>query len=507
MNSCAVAFRIALIWISGVLVVAGSLSDSPAQDSVQEAGVFVPRQIVQAGCGQCLFDMPGDGCDLAVRIAGVALFVDGSGIDDHGDAHAADGLCNQIRQAIASGTIRGGRFVADEFRLVESAPPAPRSSEAIFEEVWSTARDHFYRADMAGIDWGQAKADLLPAAAAAPDRVNLSGVINQLLDRLQTSHTHYYTPDDVEYYHLADIFSAGPLGMELLPQFPDGVVRYNGIGVFTRKIDGKWFVVGAIHGGPAALAGIQRGTEIVSVDGRPFEPTGSFRGKAGVPVDIVIQATADPNERRSVRLTPAEIRPHAFLLQAMKDSMHIIESGGKKIGYVRIWSYAGSQFHELLVEAVTTGSLSHADALIIDLRDGWGGADPEYLQLFNRQIPRMVSIDRAEGRFVFDSHWRKPAALLVNEGTRSGKELIAYGFLKAKLGPVVGARTAGAVVAGTLIPIAPDGLLYLATRGVEVDGEVLEGRGVEPDVVVPWDLPYADALDPQLQRAIDLLSR
>ena len=32
--------------------------------------------------------MPGNGCDLAVRIDGQVYYVDGSSIDDHGDAHA-----------------------------------------------------------------------------------------------------------------------------------------------------------------------------------------------------------------------------------------------------------------------------------------------------------------------------------------------------------------------------------------------------------------------------------
>jgi len=39
-----------------------------------------------------------------------------------------------------------------------------------------------------------------------------------------------------------------------------------------------------------------------------------------------------------------------------------------------------------------------------------------------------------------------------------------------------------------------------------VDGEVLEGRGVAPDVVVPFDVRYSDGEDPQLERALEILS-
>ena len=54
----------------------------------------------------------------AVRIDGVAYFVDGTHIDDHGDAHAQDGFCNSIRHADVEGEIVDGRFVARSFRLV-----------------------------------------------------------------------------------------------------------------------------------------------------------------------------------------------------------------------------------------------------------------------------------------------------------------------------------------------------------------------------------------------------
>ena len=45
--------------------------------------------------------------------------------------------------------------------------------------------------------------------------------------------------------------------------------------------------------------------------------------------------------------------------------------------------------------------------------------------------------------------WRKPVAMLVNGSTRSGKEILAYGFKKYQLGEVIGSRTEGAVLAAT----------------------------------------------------------
>jgi hypothetical protein len=76
-------------------------------------------QVVEASCGECQFHLPGKGCQLAVRIDGKAYFVDGTGIDDHGDAHAQDGFCEAIRKAEVQGEIVNNRFQATYFRVIK----------------------------------------------------------------------------------------------------------------------------------------------------------------------------------------------------------------------------------------------------------------------------------------------------------------------------------------------------------------------------------------------------
>lgn len=75
-------------------------------------------QVVDVACGECKFGMKGKSCDLAVRIDGKSYFLDGTKIDEHGDAHAKDGFCKTIRQAEVTGTIEGDRFKATSFKLL-----------------------------------------------------------------------------------------------------------------------------------------------------------------------------------------------------------------------------------------------------------------------------------------------------------------------------------------------------------------------------------------------------
>lgn len=75
-------------------------------------------QVLETACGQCMFGLKEKGCTLAVRINGKAYFVDGTTIDEHGDAHAADGFCNAIRKAAVQGDLVKDRFSATYFSLL-----------------------------------------------------------------------------------------------------------------------------------------------------------------------------------------------------------------------------------------------------------------------------------------------------------------------------------------------------------------------------------------------------
>ena len=88
--------------------------------TVQNPDPVNPLLLTEAGCGKCQFGLPGKSCDLAVRIDGKAHFVEGTKIDDHGDAHAKDGFCNAIRNAEVQGEIKDNKFIATYFKLLNT---------------------------------------------------------------------------------------------------------------------------------------------------------------------------------------------------------------------------------------------------------------------------------------------------------------------------------------------------------------------------------------------------
>jgi carboxyl-terminal processing protease len=401
-----------------------------------------------------------------------------------------------------TGLIRANELLAQTTTVQHEAEAADL---AVFEEVWRTVRDHFYDPTFRGLDWAAVREKYRPLAAAAASDAERSAVINRMLSELASSHTWHYTASDPAYFQLLDIFS-GVLRQPLRRLFPDGQVTYPGLGMFTRQLDGKSFIAGILDGLPARQAGLVVGDEILAAGGEPFHPINSFATKVGQEVTLTIRRRVDgPTE--DVVVVPARIKPNEAFLKAMEESARIIDAAGARIGYIHVWSYAGSQYQQLLEREVSSGKLKDADALVWDLRDGWGGAETEYLHLFTGRAPTTTLINRDGRVSVANANWRKPVAMLVNGGTRSGKEILAYGFKEYGIGEVIGSHTASAVLAGRAYLLGDGSLLLLAVADVLVDGQRLEGVGVMPTISVPFPLAYAQGKDPQLDRAVDVLSR
>lgn len=381
--------------------------------------------------------------------------------------------------------------------LLSRAEP---SQAKVFEQVWQTVNDNFYDAKFNGVDWKAMRQKYAPQAAQARSPAALAVVVNQMLAELNASHTHYYTSAEPEYYQLAGVFWQRGIQRQLKPFLPDGKLEYVGIGASTRDLDGKTFMRAVLDGSPAAKAGLKVGDQLITVDGQPFQPVQSFAGKADRPVAIQIQRTSN-TAPQTIAVPPKRLDPTTMFLDAMKASVQVIDRGGKKIGYIHVWSYADDAYQRQL-EQELSDRLSQADGLVWDLRDGWGGAEPSYLNPFTAPALNVTFTNRNGTKGGFDLPWKKPVVMLVNQGSRSGKEILAYGFRQFHVGKIVGSKTAGAVLAGRAYIMQDGSLLYLAVADVLVDGQRLEGKGVVPDIDVPFPVPYAQGHDPQKESAI-----
>ena len=301
-------------------------------------------------------------------------------------------------------------------------------------QIVKLVREHFLNAQAAE-QWAAQHEHF---ADRARDEASFSRLAKSALADLKTSHTGYYDRDDPEYYALLSIFAQGALYCQPSSGTAQGPTSPR------RTLSGSFS-----PGAPRRRLGSGAGTgSRLPTASRSIASTHSG-GEQGSPWRVRVRRHQTENPI-TVSITPRRIEPKKEWLEAQKAGSRIIEERGKRIGYVPMFSCAGDEFLDALQE-ILTDKLREADALVIDFRDGFGGCNPSFVNLFNRQPPVLTSIDRNGEKQVMDAQWRKPVVLLINGGSRSGKEVVAAALKKHKLATLVGERTAGAVVCGQML--------------------------------------------------------
>jgi carboxyl-terminal processing protease len=384
--------------------------------------------------------------------------------------------------------------------LALAAEP-PVSGHAVFDRAVKLVWENFYDESALGNFGEDVRAAIedpaAPINAQAPE-ARIDEAIDTLLASLDASHMGRYTPDDVFRYAVRRDLR------RLFP--PEGEVTYAGVGLVARRIDGKQFVSDVYDGSPADEAGIRVGDEVISVDGAPYEDIGSFRNKAGKAVEISLRRR-EHELPSTVTVKVEQTRPIASFERAIKESATIIERGGRKIGYVHIWTLATREGSSIIAREIADGVLKDADGLVIDLRGRWGGGSADAAEMFVGDTPDFRLIERNGEHILANVRWRKPVVGIIDEGARSGLEVFAYA-LKVNGVPLVGTRTAGALLAGRGYILPDDSLLVVAVNDAVIGEDVrLEGVGVEPDRTVPFNLPYAAGADPQFDAAVEEMSK
>jgi C-terminal processing protease CtpA/Prc len=339
-------------------------------------------------------------------------------------------------------------------------------------------------------------------ASASPESATTRAAVNTVLGSLGASHTGRYTPDQLDYYELFDVFE-GNFRRDATNVFPQGQVTYEGIGVATEVSDGNVFVTDVYDGGPAAKAGVLAGDEILSVDGQPFDEIQSFRGKGGANVAVSLRHAADA-QPATVNVTVAKIEPGRNFLDAIRNSAQVIDRNGHKIGVIHLWSYTTDAVTQILYDQIAAGKLSDVDGIVLDLRGRWGGTPADAGETFLGATANMFVTDH-DGKVQYvNERFKKPIVAIIDGGTRSGMEILAYSLKKNGV-PLIGAPTAGDVLAATGFLLPDNSLLELAVEDVNVDGMRLENNPVQPDIAVPFDVRFANGHDPQFDAALDAM--
>lgn len=342
-----------------------------------------------------------------------------------------------------------------------------------YDDITAAVTERFYDKTFRGLDWPARVAHYRTLVRCDDDEIKVAVQVNRLLSELHASHTALYTKADMDYWGLNSLFSATNDGYAI--QFA---------GIWPQQREGQWYARYVFENSPAARAGVVQGDRLLKLNGRPFTPL-AFTGESDS-----LTFSRGGKAPRDVSLQAIRQGIVKGFIDSSADSRQVLNVRDKKVGYFHLWT-ARDVILQSLKDSLSAFESARVDALIIDLRGGYGGTSPDYLEPV-RTSAYLMSI---------------PKYFLIDDGVRSGKEMLAAMIKRDKLGTLVGSRTAGAFLGAAPVRLFDDRyFLLLAVRGgVQLDLPPIEGVGVKPDVPVTACRARCAAPDTELTKALALI--
>jgi carboxyl-terminal processing protease len=268
-------------------------------------------------------------------------------------------------------------------------------------------------------------------------------------------------------------------------------------------------IVAPLAGSPAEEAGLRAGDQVLEVDGVSTvgESVSSLvfdvRGEAGTDVTLTVARDSDELE---ITITRAVID-----LQEVEAEM--LDDG---IGYIRLTTFtdrATGLFRDELGALIEQG----ASGIVFDLRGNPGGFIVTAQGIASQFVPAGELIFTVESGDDVQRWESEPGGLaqtdaisvvvLVDEGSASASEIVAGALKETGRATIVGEPTFGKNTVQVWNDLPNGGGLRITTdRWFTPDHNSAAPNGIAPDVVVvPAEDPTGDE-DPQLDRAVELLT-
>jgi len=267
-----------------------------------------------------------------------------------------------------------------------------------------------------------------------------------------------------------------------------------GIGAEVMLLGGRVTVISPIEGSPAERAGIRPNDQIVEVNGESLE---------GLDLTSAVNKIRGPKGTKAALkvLRPGHEEP--IVLEIVRDRIpletvraKLLEREGKTYAWIRVSSF-NEDTAERFLAAMRQAEKDGAQGFLVDLRGNPGGYLEAAKKILEALVPQegvMYMIEGRDGkREVAHSKLKEtppPLVVLVDEGSASASEIVAAS-LKAHGYPIVGVRSFGKGTVQSTTDLASGGALKLTiAKWLDPNGEWINGKGVEPTVVVE-PAPYA----------------
>lgn len=321
----------------------------------------------------------------------------------------------------------------------------------------------------------------------------LYGAIAGMVDSLNDPHTLLFTPEVNESFLQELNGSFFGIGAE--------------ISIKNRQLQ----VVAPLPNTPAEKAGLRSGDYILKVDDEDMSDksldyaVSIIRGEKGTDVILSIYRKGE-DAPRDITITRDKIKIESVTWEMLDGNIAHI-----KLRYFN--SDTDKEFRKIADQIIA----QNPKAIILDVRNNPGGfldVSVDIASLFIRN-GNVVSEKAFDGTITTnDVNGIAPLSeyslvVLINEGSASASEILAGAIQDYNLGKVIGMQSFGKGSVQTLYDMKDGSSIKLTVaKWLTPNGNTIEGIGITPDEIIDLTLEdYNNDKDPQLDRAIELLSK
>ncbi len=370
----------------------------------------------------------------------------------------------------------------------------------IYFECWRHMRDFFYSPTMNGVDWKAMRDKYAALVPFVNHRNDLTYLLGELIGELNSGHTYVAGGERPDTPRV----KLGLLGAELSRETATRAYKID------RILPGENWDKHTRSPLTAVGVNVKAGDYILAINGTPVSSLANlYQALIGTAdKQVILRVNSKPSDAgaRDVTVVPtANEAPLYYLDWVQKNIDYVAKKTNGDVGYLHIPDMGRpglNEFTKLYFPQI------RKHALIVDVRGNGGGfVSPLVLERLRRAFV-MVGIARNGMPQPDPAHaFMGPMVTLINEFSASDGDIFPFRFKTLGLGKLIGKRTWGGVVGiRNSLPLVDGGNFFKPEFALySKDGKewIIEGHGVDPDIVVDND-PAKEfhGEDQQLDRGI-----
>ena len=373
--------------------------------------------------------------------------------------------------------------------------PELQDTQRVMIEAWNLIRTTYVDPSFNHVDWDNELAVRLRSVATSESVEEGQRQLKDLVSDLGDVYTRWMPANTYQEF-LTDSINSEVQGVGLL--------------IASDPVSGKHLVLSPIQGGPAALAGIQSGDEIVRVNGAVLassEDVGkALRGKQGTNVELEIARQVPGEVGMSGRpAVDARLQRKKYRLKRQRVAMSPVfatalhTDDDRTVGYIRALQFSKALSTDMS-KAIKQLAMEGSEGYILDLRNNPGGLvtsalDVAGLFLDSSAHPTIFSVsgrgtaghgDLQDVKLEGDAHAlsEAPLTVLVNSQSASASEILAGALKDNKRAAVIGdSKTFGKARIQSVFELADgSGLFVTVAKYLTPAGTDINLTGITPSM-------------------------